>query len=79
MLTILFHHACFFFFYSLLSHIAVISQTFNPIAKLVMPIEIPTKEAKSEIETHLVIVEAKVRKCLMKFRVAQTLLVIFTL
>ena len=30
---------------------------FNPIAKVVIPIEIPTKEAKAEMETHPVIVE----------------------
>ena len=35
----------------------VVTQTFNPIAELVIPIEIPTKEAKVETETHLVIVE----------------------
>ena len=34
------------------------AQIFNPIAEL----QIPTKEAKTEIETHPVIVEAKIRK-----------------
>ena len=42
---------------------AVIAQIFNPIAKLVIPIGIPTKEEKSGIEVHPVIVEAKIRKC----------------
>ena len=35
---------------------AVITQIFNPIAELVIPIGIPTKEAKAEIEMHPVIV-----------------------
>ena len=39
---------------------AAIAQTFNPIAELVIPIEISRKEAKAEI--HLVIVEAKIKK-----------------
>ena len=42
---------------------AVIAQTFNPITELVTPIGIPTKETKTEMETHPVIAEAKVRKC----------------
>ena len=42
---------------------AVIAQIFNLIAELVIPIGIPTKEAKAEMETHPVIVEAKIRKC----------------
>ena len=41
----------------------VVTQTFNPIAELVIPIEIPTKEAKVETETHLVIVEITISKC----------------
>ena len=36
---------------------AVITQIFNPIAKLVISIGIPTQEAKAEMETHWVIVE----------------------
>ena len=36
---------------------AVITQIFNPIAELAIPIGIPTKEAKAEIETHPVISE----------------------
>ena len=35
----------------------IIIQIFNPIAELVVPIGIPTKEAKVEMETHPVIVE----------------------
>ena len=41
---------------------AVLAQTFNPIAELSIPIGIPTKEAKAEIEIHLVTAEAKIRK-----------------
>ena len=59
--------SCFFIFfviidlYFLIS--AVIAQMFNPIAELVIPIGIPTEEAKAEMETHPVILEAKIRKC----------------
>ena len=34
----------------------VVTQIFNPIAELVIPIGIPAKGAKSEIEAHTVIV-----------------------
>ena len=37
--------------------LAVITQIFNRIVELAIPIGIPTKEAKAEIETHPVIVE----------------------
>ena len=37
----------------------VIAQMFNPTAELVMPIRIPTKESKAEIETHPVTPEAE--------------------
>ena len=42
---------------------AVIAKIFNPIAELVFPTGIPSKEAKVEIEIHPVFVEAKIRKC----------------
>ena len=46
---------------------AAISQIFNPITELVIPIGIPNQEAKAKIEIHphSVIVEAKIRKCSM--------------
>ena len=44
---------------------AVVTQIFNPIAELIIPIGIPIKEAKAEMETHPVIVEAKIRKFLI--------------
>ena len=54
---------CFFFLiidlYWLIA--AAIAQMFNPMAELVIPTGIPSKEAKADIEIHLVIVEAKVR------------------
>ena len=36
---------------------AVITQIFNPIAELVIPIGISTKEAKAETETHPTIIK----------------------
>ena len=55
---------CFFFLiidlYFLIP--AVIAHIFNPIAELVIPLGIPIREAKAEIEIHLVNVEAKIRK-----------------
>ena len=44
---------------------AVIAQVFNPTAETVNPIEIPTEEAKVEIDINLVTVEAKRRKRLI--------------
>ena len=52
-----------YYLYFLIS--AVIAQIFNPIAELVAPIGIPTKEGKAEMETHPGIVELKKRKCLI--------------
>ena len=46
---------------------AVIAQFFNPIAQLVIPIVIPTKEARAEMETRPVIVEGKIRKLYKPF------------
>ena len=55
---------CFFFLiidlYFLIP--AVIAHIFNPIAELVIPLGVPIREAKAEIELHLVNVEAKIRK-----------------
>ena len=41
---------------------AVIAQIFNPVAKLVISLGIPTKEANAEMETHPVIVEITISK-----------------
>ena len=59
--------SCFFFFFFLIIDLyflipAVIAQIFNSIAGLVIPIGIPTKEAKAEMETDQVIVEIKISK-----------------
>ena len=55
---------CFFLIIDLYFLIYVaISQSFNPIAELIILMGIPSKEEKPETEIHLVIVEAKIRKC----------------
>ena len=41
----------------------IIAQIFNPIVELVIPIGIPSKEAKAEIEIHAVTSETKIKKC----------------
>ena len=41
---------------------AVIAQVFIPIAEPVIPTGLQSKEAKAEIETHLVTAEAKITK-----------------
>ena len=41
----------------------VIAKIFNLIAELVIFMEIPSKEAKVEIEIHPVTTEARMRKC----------------
>ena len=37
-----------------------------------IPIGMPTKEAKAQIETHSVIAETKVRKCSVYFKIIET-------
>ena len=53
--------SCLFFFFLIIDLyfliLVVIAKFFNSIKELVIPIEIPTKEAKAELETYLVIVE----------------------
>ena len=55
----------FFFFFLIIDLYflipAAIALIFNPIPELVIPIGIPSKEAKSEIKTHPVIAEAKIK------------------
>ena len=59
--------SCFFFYFWIIDLFflipAITVQIFNHVAGLVNPIGIPSKEAKAEIETHPIIVEAKIRKC----------------
>ena len=45
--------------------LAVIAKICNPITELVIPIGTRKKEAKAEIEGHPVIVEAKIKSCLI--------------
>ena len=53
--------SCFFFFFLTIDlyilNPAVKTQIFNPFAELVLLIQVPTKDAKSEMKTHPVIVE----------------------
>ena len=56
MLKTLFYHVSFFSIIDLYFLTpAVIAQIFNPIAEFVIPIGIPIKETKAEIEIHPVI------------------------
>ena len=59
--------SCFIFLFLLIDSYflipPVITQIFNPITELVIPIGIPTKEAKAEMETHPVTLEIKMSKC----------------
>ena len=62
LLTILCYHAFFSFLWIIDLYcliLTVITQIFNPSAELSIPIEIPTKKAKAENETHLVIAQLK--------------------
>ena len=59
--TILFLFFLFIDLYFLIP--AVITQMFNPIAELIIPIGFPTKEAKVEMEIHPVTVEIKISEC----------------
>ena len=56
--------SCFFLFFLFIelyvSIPAVITQIFNSIADIVIPIGIPTKETKSDMETHPVIPETTI-------------------
>ena len=63
--------SCFFFFFLIIDSYfliaGVIAQIFNPIAELVIPIGIPTKEIKVEIRTYPVIVEPKIKNLFVLF------------
>ena len=45
--------------------LAIIAQIFNPLVELIIPLEISIKEAKAEMEIHIVSAKAKVSKCSM--------------
>ena len=57
--------SCFLFFFLVIGlHClipAAIIQILNPIAEPVIPMGIPSKEAKAVIDTHPVITEAKIK------------------
>ena len=54
--------SCFFLIDLYFSIPAVIAQIYKPITELVIPILIPTKETKTEMEIHSVIVEITISK-----------------
>ena len=58
--------SCFFSFFFIIDLyfliLAAIAQILYPIAELVIPIGIPSKETKAEIEIHSLIEEVKTRK-----------------
>ena len=66
----------FFFFFLIIDLYflipAAVAQIFNHIAELVIPIGIPSKEVKAEIEIYTVIVEAKNKKVYKPFFVLST-------
>ena len=47
---------------------------FMVVVELAVPTKIPTKEAKAEIETYAVTVEAKISKYTVKSKILQTFL-----
>ena len=57
---------------------AAIAQIFNPIAKPVIPTGVPNKEEKTDMETHPVIVEPKIRKHSRQFKGCANFLLLFT-
>ena len=58
----------FFFFWIIDQYFLIptaIAQVFSPIAELIVLIVMPIKEAKAKLEIYPVVVEAKIRKCLI--------------
>ena len=59
--------SCFFFFFLKIKlHVlilVVITQMFIAVAEMAVPTGITTKEAKTEIETYPVTMEAKISEC----------------
>ena len=49
--------------------LAIIEQIFNTIIELIILLEISIKEAKEEMEIHLLTAKTKLRKCSMQFTV----------
>ena len=68
-----------FFFFFLIFDLyflipAVITQIFDLISEIVIPIGIPTKEGKTEMEAHPVTAEIKTSKCSISLKTLQTFL-----
>ena len=59
--TVLSHFFFFLNYWPRLLIPAVITQIFNPVAELIIPIGILTKKGKAEIEMHPAIIEAKIK------------------
>ena len=59
---------------AVIAQIAFIMNHFNPTSELVIPIGIPTEEAKADIEIHLTTMEAKTENSSIQFKVIQTFL-----
>ena len=55
----------YFLIAAVITQIPQIQLLHKSYCRIVTPIGIPSKEAKAEIETHPVIAEAKLRKCLI--------------
>ena len=56
--------------------LAVITQIFNPTAKVAIPTEIPSKTAKAKIETYTATIEIKINRC---FKIIQSFTILFVL
>ena len=69
---------CFFFFFLIFDLYflipVVITQISSPTTELVIPIGIPTKGAKVEMEVHPVTLETQISKCSIKFKILQKFL-----
>ena len=70
--------SCFFFFFLKIKlHVLIlvlITQMFIVVAEMAVPTGITTKEAKTEIETYPVTMEAKISECSVWFNILQTFL-----
>ena len=59
--------SCFFFFFLIIDLYFLIpaatTEIFIVVPELAIPTGVPIKEAKAEIKTHPIIVEAKIGKC----------------
>ena len=51
---------------------AVISEIFVVISELAITSRIPAKEARAEIESHPVTVQARISKCSVQFKILKT-------